>query len=106
MNHMDKRIQQRLFPAAPRDFPGRRFIRSALRSIHILGGGVLIGAYLFEQNEAIIHTWLLTATLSGLLLFATDLHASFAIFCEWRGLAVIAKISLLLVIPFLPGLAV
>ncbi len=92
-----------LFPASPRDFPGRRLSRSVLRTVHILGGGVLIGAVLFSQPQPVIQLWWLIATISGLLLFATDLHASFAILFEWRGLSIAAKIGLLLLVPLMPG---
>ncbi|MCP4009427.1 MAG: hypothetical protein GY726_07925 [Proteobacteria bacterium] len=96
-------LQQRLLPDAPRDFPGRRVTRSVLRTVHILGGGVLIGAYLFQQPQSSIHLWYITATLSGMLLFLTDLHASFAVLFEWRGLSIISKICLLLLLPLMPG---
>jgi hypothetical protein len=99
-------LQACLLPDQPRDFPGRRMTRSILRTAHILGGGVLIGAYLFQQSPDIIYAWYITATLSGLLLFLTDLHASFAVLFEWRGLSILSKISLLLLLPFLPGLEV
>ncbi len=96
-------LHQRLLPDAPRDFPGRRVTRSVLRTVHILGGGVLIGAYLFQQPQSSIHLWYITATLSGMLLFFTDLHASFAVLFEWRGLSIISKICLLLLLPLMPG---
>jgi len=92
-----------LLPDNPRDFPGRRFARSVLRTLHILGGGVLIGAYLFQQSPEIIQFWYRLAVISGMLLFLTDLHASFAVVFEWRGLSIISKISLLLVLPLMPG---
>lgn len=92
-----------LFPDTPRDFPGRRISRAALRTVHILGGGVLVGACLFEQGPDTVHAWLLVAALSGLLLLATDLHASCAIVFEVRGLAVLAKLALLVPVAYLPG---
>ena len=98
-----KTIQQILLPEEPRDFPGRRMTRSVLRTVHILGGGVLIGAYLFQQPQNVIQPWYITATLSGLLLFLTDLHASFAVLFEWRGLSIFSKIGLLLLLPLMPG---
>ena len=98
-----KTIQQLLLPEEPRDFPGRRMTRSILRTVHILGGGVLIGAYLFQQPQDVIQPWYITATLSGLLLFLTDLHASFAVLFEWRGLSIFSKIGLLLLLPLMPG---
>ena len=99
-------LQKLLLPPEPRDFPGRRMTRSILRTVHILGGGVLIGAYLFHQPQATIHAWYITASLSGILLFFTDLHASFAVLFEWRGLAIVSKIILLLIMPLLPGFEV
>jgi hypothetical protein len=98
-----KIIQQLLLPEEPRDFPGRRMTRSILRTVHILGGGVLIGAYLFQQPQDVIQPWYITATLSGVLLFLTDLHASFAVLFEWRGLSIFSKIGLLLLLPLMPG---
>ena len=99
-------LREALLPVEPRDFPGRRVSRSILRTLHILGGGVLIGAYLFHQDAATIELWYLLATVSGLLLFLTDLHASFAVLFEWRGLSIVSKIGLLLLMPLLPGLEV
>jgi len=96
-------LKQKMFPDDPRDFPGRRMSRSILRTVHILGGGVLIGSYLFDQPAEVIRVWYLTATLSGLLLFLTDLHASLAILFEWRGASIMAKIGLLLMLPLFPG---
>ena len=96
-------LRQTLLPDSPRDFPGRRLIRSILRTVHILGGGVLIGAYLFEQSASSIHTWYACAVISGLLLLLTDLHASCALVFEWRGLAIMSKIGLMLALPAVPG---
>jgi len=101
-----KHIWALLLPDNPRDFPGRRMSRSVLRTVHILGGGVLIGAYLFQQPQGIIHAWYMAAAVSGLLLFLTDLHASFAVIFEWRGLSIVSKIGLLLLLPLMPGFEV
>lgn len=103
---MSVTLRQLLLPDNPQDFPGRRMTRSVLRTVHILGGGVLIGAYLFQQPQDITHVWYITATLSGMLLFLTDLHASFAVLFEWRGLSIISKIGLLLLLPLMPGFEV
>lgn len=96
-------LRHYLIPESPRDFPGRRLTRSILRAIHILGGGVLVGAHLFSQSPEIIAHWYTLATVSGMLLFLTDLHASFAILFEWRGLSILSKIFLLLLLPLMPG---
>jgi len=95
-----------LLPDNPRDFPVRRMTRSVLRTVHILGGGVLIGAYLFQQPQGVIDVWYMVAAVSGMLLFLTDLHASFAVLFEWRGLSIVSKIVLLLLLPLMPGFEV
>ncbi len=106
MNQHPKKWRSILFPEQPRDFLFRRFSRSLLRTLHILTGGVLVGAYVFSQPPELVHPWLIGAVISGLLLFATDLHASFAIVFEWRGLAIAAKITLLALLPYLPGMEI
>ncbi len=94
-----KKIFLSLFPVIPRDFPFRRSMRTFLRTIHIFTSGVLLGGLIFNQPMAILEPWLFGAVISGLLLMATDLHASFAVLCELRGLAVIVKIILLILVP-------
>lgn len=78
-------------------------VRALLRTMHILGGGVLIGAFLFGQDAGVVHQWLVVTALSGVLLLATDLHASAAILFEVRGLAVVVKLLLLSLLGVLPG---
>jgi hypothetical protein len=88
-----------LFPSVPRNFPFRRSLRSALRVLHILTGGVLIGGVIFDQPPEALSPWLWGTVLSGVLLLATDLYASVAILCEVRGLAVLLKVALTALVP-------
>ena len=90
-----------LFPAQPRTFPYRRTIRICLRTLHILTTGVLLGGHMFDQPPEVLLAWLWGSIVSGLLLFATDLHASCAVLIELRGMAVFVKILLLLLVPFM-----
>ena len=87
-----------LFPDPPRDFPFRRTTRIVLRTVHILAAGVLLGGHIFDQPVAILEPWLWGAVVSGLLIFITDLHASLAILFEVRGLAVVLKIFIVLLV--------
>jgi len=87
-----------LFPTTPRDFPGRRPLRIALRALHTLAGGVLLGGHIFAAGRADLLPWLLLTACSGALILATDLHASFACLLEVRGLLVITKIALVLAV--------
>lgn len=95
-----------LFPAAPRDFPLRRATRSALRTLHILFTGILLGGHVFEQPAGVLTGWLWGSIVSGLVLFATDLYASCAVLFEVRGVAVLAKLLLLLLVPLMWDLRV
>ena len=88
-----------LFPGQPRNFRYRRAILSVLRALHILCTGVLIGGHIFNQSPEVIEPWLYASVLSGLAIFATDLHASMAVLFELRGLLLLLKIALLLLIP-------
>ena len=95
------RLHQLLLPEKPRDFPYRRWVRMSCRALHIFGIGVLLGGHVFEQPVDLIMPWLLLAVASGFLLLATDLVASCAVLFEARGLAILAKLLLLLLVPIL-----
>lgn len=97
----DMRAWSILFPAQPRNFPLRRGIRTILRALHILATGVLLGGHVFDQPPDILVVWLWGSVVSGLLLFATDLHASCAVIFELRGMAVFVKLLLLILVPFM-----
>lgn len=92
----DNRIYSVFFPSEPRDFPLRRSIRTLLRALHIFSTGTLLAGYIFNQPITILEPWLWASVITGLLILATDVHASMAVLFELRGLAVIIKIVLLL----------
>lgn len=83
-----------LFPSEPRGFPFRRWIKDLFRASHILTAGVLLGGHVFQQPPELIHPWGVAAVLTGLGIFLIDLHASFAVLFEFRGLAILTKIAL------------
>ena len=47
----------------------------------------------------VIEPWLYASVFSGLAIFITDLHASMAVLFELRGLLLLIKVVLLLLIP-------
>jgi hypothetical protein len=77
-----------------------------LRGLHILTGGVLLGACLFEQDASVVRFWLLAASISGGAFLLTDLHATAAVLLEWRGLAVLIKLVLLALMFHMPALEI
>lgn len=88
-----------LFPDELRTFPFRRTVRSILRTLHILTIGTLLGGHIFNQPADVLEPWLWGAVISGLLLLATDMHASMNVFLQMHGLVVIVKVGLLLLVP-------
>jgi hypothetical protein len=92
-------VTRTLFPTSPREFSHRRSVRIALRTTHILATGVFLGGHIFGADAGRIEPWLWFSIISGLLLFATDLHASFTTLFEVHGVMVILKILLLIAVP-------
>jgi len=97
--HGERRLLRILFPQPPRDPPFRRSVRIVLRTAHILTTGVLLGGHVFDVAPPALELWLWLSVISGLLLFATDLHATFVTFFELHGLAVLLKLVLLALVP-------
>ena len=95
MNQSRSKYFSCLFPAYPRDFPYRRSVRILFRTAHILAAGVLLGGYIFNQPSTILEPWLWGTVISGLLILATDIHASLAVIFEVRGIVILIKTILL-----------
>jgi hypothetical protein len=95
-----------LFPAVPRDFPCRRGFRSLLRAVHIFTAGTLLAGHIFEQPNDTLEIWLIAAIVSGLLILATDMHASMAVLFELRGGLVLIKMAALSLVLVFPNSAV
>ncbi|MBQ74945.1 MAG: hypothetical protein CMQ20_07965 [Gammaproteobacteria bacterium] len=87
-----------LFPKEPRTFPYRRVCMMTMRVAHILTSGVLFGGLVFDQAPASLMPWLWGAVLSGTIILAIDMHASCAILCEVRGVAIAIKMTLLMLV--------
>ncbi len=83
-----------LFPNPPRGFPGRRWVHVTLRASHILFTGILLAGHIFAQPKEVLIPWLIGAVSTGGLMLVIDLHSSFALLCETRGLMILSKILL------------
>lgn len=88
-----------LFPKEPRNLPFRRTIRILFRALHIMTAGILLGGHVFNQPVALLEPWLWATVITGTIILLTDLHSSLAILFEIRGIAVLMKIILLLLVP-------
>ncbi len=89
------RLHSLMFPKPPRDFPGQRWVRIALRTAHlismaVLTGGVSMGAAPLSMAPAF---W--TTLLTGVLLVGVEWFYSGVWVFQLKGIAVMAKILLL-----------
>ncbi len=73
--------------------------------MHVLFVGVLAGSYLFEVVPTERAAWWIGAMLSGLMMLALDLHESGAFLLQVRGLVLLLKLGVLLVLPWLGAAA-
>ncbi len=90
-----------LFPETPRGLPGGRWVRMTLRVLHILVTGTLLGGHVFGQSQETLLPWLVAVVISGGLLLAQDLYATFAALCELRGLLIFIKCLLVALVALL-----
>jgi hypothetical protein len=81
-------------------WPNLRFWNIALRTVHILVTGALFGGHVFDVHRDRLWPWLLAAVTSGAVLVLLEARPFAAWWCEVRGWCVIAKMGLLLVIPW------
>ncbi len=94
------RLSKLLFPSTPRDFPARREVKIGLRAVHVLCAGIFVGSYVLEVANEARGPWLWGTLATGLALLLLDLHESFAIFLQVRGLIVLSKLLLLATLPY------
>lgn len=74
-----------------RDFPGKRWLNLALRTLH-LAGLVMLGAALLGAGD--LATGAAVVFLSGAAMFAIDTWANPAHLCELAGFGVVFKLAL------------
>ncbi|RMH38177.1 MAG: hypothetical protein D6689_20015 [Deltaproteobacteria bacterium] len=77
---------------------GVRAFRIACRTAHIVGSCFLVGGHAYGASRDALIPWLIATVASGALLIASDLRESLQWFRELRGVAVLAKASLLLLV--------
>ena len=88
-------LRQILFPAESRQYPGKRVVSIALRSLHLVGTAGVGAGVLFGVPEASWHPYLVLSVASGGAMVAQDTWSSAVHLIQVRGLAVIAKIIML-----------
>ncbi len=89
-----------LFPDPPRRIPAHRWLGVVLRTIHIAAFGILLGGHVFDVPASRLVPFLVVAIASGAGLMALELWAT----CLWlamgKGVAVVAKLIVIALVPF------
>jgi hypothetical protein len=89
-----------LAPEPPRRIPGHRVLSVALRTAHLATLGILLGGHAFDVESGRLVPYLLATIGSGAGLVALELAST----CAWlrtvKGVAILAKLALLLMVLF------
>lgn len=95
-----------LFPDPPRRIPHARLANVLCRTVHLVAFGLLLGGHVWgvDADRLLPALWLTIG--SGLALMGLETVASGRWLLEVRGLIVLVKLGLLLLVPYLWDLRV
>jgi len=93
------RVRRLLFPDPPRQIPRHRALGVALRTAHLMTFGALLGGHLFAVDPARLMPFLIATIASGLGLMALELASTCAWLFMGKGVAVLLKLVVLLMVP-------
>ena len=88
-----------LCPDPPRRLPGQRLLGVTLRTAHLLAVGTLLGGHVFAVDGERLLPFLVVAIVTGGGMVALELASTCAWLFMGKGLAVAAKLGLLLLVP-------
>jgi len=98
---MGESFQSWVFPERMRFLSGSRVMSIALRTLHLAAFGMLLGGHAFTLDGDRLIPYLWVTIVSGLGLIALEIYA---VGLYWvflgKGIMVLVKLALLLVIPF------
>ncbi len=80
--------------------PGTRAWNIATRTGHIAVTGVLVGGHVFQLPKSALLPWLYASMVTGTMLVFIEAFPRLCWFYQGRGLFVLAKLALLLAIPW------
>ena len=93
------RVRPVFFPDRPRRIPHHRALGIALRTAHLMTFGALLGGHLFAVDASRLRPFLIATIASGLGLMALELASTCAWLFMGKGLAVLLKLLVLLMVP-------
>ena len=94
------RVRTLLFPEPPRRIPRHRVLGLTLRTAHLMTFGALLGGHFFDVDPARLKPFLVATIASGVGLLALELASTCAWLFMGKGLVVLAKLLILLMVPF------
>jgi len=94
------RVRALLFPEPPRRIPRHRALGLALRTAHLMTFGALLGGHFFDVDPARLMPFLVATIASGGALLALELASTCAWLFMGKGLVVLAKLLILLMVLF------
>ena len=92
-------IRALLFPDPPRQIPRHRALGLALRTSHLMTFGALLGGHFFDVDPARLKPVLIATIASGAGLLALELASTCAWLFMGKGLIVLVKLIVLLMVP-------
>lgn len=95
------RLRRLLLPDPPRVVPHARGANIALRTLHLIATGVLLGGHAFDVAAERLLAMLTLAVVSGAGLIFLEAYPSCRWFYQGRGVLVLLKLGLLCLIPWL-----
>jgi hypothetical protein len=87
-------------PEPRRRLPHARAWNVGARTVHLAATGTLLGGHVFGAAPDTLVPWLYVAIASGAVMLGVELYTSFDWLTQVGGLAVVLKLTLLCVIPF------
>ena len=94
-----------LIPAQTRSFVGKRWVFITLRTLHLIGVAGLGGGFLYASPKPLWVPYLTLTLASGIAILSLEIWSNGIYLIQLRGVAVVIKLLLLLLMPWLPALA-
>ena len=90
------------FPAEYRSFPGKRWIRIGLRTLHLIGTAGVGGGFLYSSPREAWMPYLILTIATGFAIFFIEIWANGIWIIQLRGVAILVKLVLLSCLHFAP----
>jgi hypothetical protein len=94
-----------MLPPQSRTFPGKRWVQISLRTAHLIGTAGIGGAFLYGAPTSAWLPYFWVLLLSGVAMVLLQLWSNAVWLLQLRGLAILAKLALLALVPLWPQAA-